>query len=137
MRQGIIVSIPKPIKNPRLVENRRVIALRNSDYKLLTHIFTSHHQTGILNFISETQSVFFKGRSIHNNIRLLMDIIEYRDLIEDDGFILFLDFYKALDSEEHPFIFAVLEHLGFGSKLRNFVRMLSYLRTLPPVLRSM
>ncbi len=114
IRQRMMVSSPKPNKDPRLTENRRPITLRNSDYKLLTYIFTSRLQTGISNLISETQSGFLRGRSVHNNIRLVMDIIEYRDLIEDDGFILFLDFYKAFNSVEHPFMFAVLEHLGFG-----------------------
>ena len=121
MRHGLIISIPKPGKDPRLIENRRPITLRNSDYKLLTYIFSTRLQTEISHLIAETQSGFLKGRSIHNNIRLVMDIIEYRNQIENDGFLLFLDFYKAFDSVEHPFIFQVLEHLGFGIKFRNLV----------------
>lgn len=108
MRHGLIISIPKPGKDPRFIENRRPITLRNSDYKLLTYIFTTRLQTGISNIIAETQSGFLKGRSIHNNIRLVMDIIKYRNQTEDDGFLFFLDFYKAFDSVEHPFIFQVL-----------------------------
>lgn len=84
MRQGIIISIPKPGKDPRFIENRRPITLRNSEYKLQTYIFTSRLQTGISNLIAEAQSGFLKGRSIHNNIRLVMDIIEYRHQIEDE-----------------------------------------------------
>lgn len=34
----------------------------------------------------------------------------------------FLDFYKAFDSVEHPIVFQVLEHLGFGIKFRNLVK---------------
>lgn len=121
MRHGVIVSIPKPGKDPRIIDNRRPITLRNSDYKLLTYIFTSRLQTGILDLIADTQSGFLKGMSIHNNIRLVMDIIEYRSQIEDDGFLLFLDFYKAFDSVEHPFILSALEHFGFGVKFRELV----------------
>lgn len=51
---------------------------------------------------------FLEGRSIHNTTTLAMDIIEYRNLIEDDGFLL-LDLYKAFDSVEHPFIFPILD----------------------------
>ena len=97
MRYGLIISIPKPGKDPRFIENRRPITLRNSDYKLLTYIFSTCLKTGISKLIAETQSGFLKGRSIHNNIRLVMDIIEYRNQIEDDGFLFFLDSYTAFD----------------------------------------
>ncbi len=58
-----------------------------------------------------------RGRSIHNNIRLVIDLLDYRHLIEDDGFILFLDFNKAFNSIEHPFILQCI--LGFGDKFQN------------------
>ncbi len=65
-----------------------------------------------------------KGRSIHNNIRLVFDLLDYRHLIEDDGFILFIDFYKAFDSIEHPFIFVFLRLFGFGEKFRKIIKSL-------------
>ena len=66
MRHGVIVSIPKPNKDPRILDNRRPITLRNTDYKLLTYIFASRLQSGLSGIISETQSGFMKGRSIHD-----------------------------------------------------------------------
>ncbi len=39
-----------------------------------------------------------KGRSIHNNIRLVLDILDYHEWIEDYGYILFWDFRKAFDT---------------------------------------
>lgn len=41
-----------------------------------------------------------RGRPIHND-RLVLDLLEYSDYIDDDGFILFLDFYKTFDMVEH------------------------------------
>ncbi len=76
----------------------------------------SRLKIGISQIISVTQSGFLKDRSIHNNIRLIFDLIEYSHLIEEDGFILFLDFYKAFDMVEHSFIFQTLEHFGSGPK---------------------
>ncbi len=84
----------------------------------------SRLKTGISQIISVTQSGFLKDRSIHSNIRLFFDLIEYSHLIEEDEFILFLDFYKAFDTLEHSFIFQTLEHFGFGPKFINIVRML-------------
>jgi len=55
-----------------------------------------------------------KGRYIGNNIILIIDLIDYRHLIPDDSFILFIDFYKAFDTVEHSFMFKVIDFFGFG-----------------------
>lgn len=52
--------------------------------------------------------------NISNNIRLVLDILDYSDLITDESFIIFLNFYKAFDTIEHQFIFHCLKKLGFG-----------------------
>ena len=100
----------------------RPITLLNNDYKILTHIFSNRLKEGLPQIISDTQSGFMKGRSIHNNIRLVLDLVEYSDYINDDGFILFLDFYKAFDMVEHPFIFKALELCGFGENFRKTIK---------------
>lgn len=53
-----------------------------------------------------------------------MDLVEYNHLIEDDGFILFLDFKKAFDSLEHVFLFKTLEYFGFGEKFISIIKMI-------------
>ena len=74
--------------------------------------------------ISTTQLGFLKERSIHNNIRLVLDLLDYNNWIDDRGFILFLDFYKAFDSVEHEFILRSLEYFGFGSEFIKVINML-------------
>lgn len=106
----------------QILDNWRPITLLNNDYKILTHIFSNRLKEGLSQIISDTQSGFMKGRSIHNNIRLVLDLIEYSDYISDDGFILFLDFYKAFDMVEHPFIFKALELCSFGENFRNIIK---------------
>lgn len=124
MKQGIITLIPKPGKNPKLIDNLRPITLLNNDYKILTHIYANRLKTGISQIISETQSGFLKGRSIHNNIRLVLDLLDYSHFIEDDGFILFLDFFKAFDTIEHTFMFRTLELFGLGDNFINMVKLI-------------
>uniref|UniRef100_A0A1A8GMK6 Reverse transcriptase domain-containing protein n=1 Tax=Nothobranchius korthausae TaxID=1143690 RepID=A0A1A8GMK6_9TELE len=63
-------------------------------------------------------------RHISNNIRLVLDILDYSDLILDDSFILFLDFYKAFDSIEHEFIFLSLKKFGLGDFFCNAIKTL-------------
>ncbi len=114
MKQGVIVLIPKPGKNPKTIDSLRPITLLNNDYKLLAHIYTSLLKEGLSQVVSDTQSGFLNGRSIHNNIRLTLDVLDYNELIEDKGCILFLDFKKAFDTLEHPFMIHTLKAFGFG-----------------------
>lgn len=53
--------------------------------------------------------IWFHERSSHNNnIRLVSDLIEYKDFLDDEHLILFLDFQKAFDTVSHKFIFDTL-----------------------------
>lgn len=95
MKQGVITLIPKPGKEKQKLDNLRPIL--NKDNKLFSGSIAARLKKGIADIISDTQSGFIKGRVIHNNIRLVRDLLDYIDLIDYDGFILFLDFYKAFD----------------------------------------
>lgn len=55
-----------------------------------------------------------KNRHISNNIRLVLDILDYSYLIDENSFILFLDFHKAFDTVEHNFLFSSLKVFGFA-----------------------
>lgn len=111
-------------KDKRQLDNLKPITLLNTDYKIFSGSIASRLKKRIADIISETQSVFIKGRVIHNNIRLVMDLLDYSDLIDDDGFILFLDFYKAFDSVEHEFILKTLHYFGFGEKFKDIIHIL-------------
>ena len=104
MKQGLITLIPKPGKDKRLLDNLRPMTLLNTDYKILSGAIAARLKDDISSIISETQSGFLKGRLIHNNIRLVLDLLDYSQWVQERGFILFLDFYKAFDSVEHSFI---------------------------------
>lgn len=121
MKQGVITLIPKPGKDGKLLDNYHPISLLNNDYKILTYIYTNRLKRGLDQIISETQTGFVSNRSIHNNVRLVQDLLEYSHLIEDKGFILFLDFYKVFEMLEHQFLFKVLRMYGFGPKFCNII----------------
>ena len=76
----------------------------NNEGKLLASIFAERLKKGLDQIIDDTQSGFMKGRHICNNIRLVLDLIDYNEHIMEDSFILFVDFYKAFDTEHYfPF----------------------------------
>ena len=49
------------------------------------------------------QSGFLKGRNIGNNVRLLLDLIDYADWNKISGAMVLLDIEKAFDSVRHDF----------------------------------
>lgn len=97
-----------------LIDNWRPICLLNNDYKILALLLAKSIKEVLDAIIDETQSGFLRNRHISNNVRLVLDILDYSDLITEDSFILFLDFYKAFDTVQHQFLFHSLERLGFG-----------------------
>jgi len=48
----------------------------------------------------------------------VIDILDHSELITDNSFILFLDFYEAFDSIEHKFMFKALDIFGFGNMFK-------------------
>jgi len=41
MKQGVITLIPKPDKDPKILDNFRPITLLNTDYKIVTLIYAN------------------------------------------------------------------------------------------------
>ena len=60
--------------------------------------------------INNDQSGFMKGRFIGVNIRVIDGIIRYAAQHNVPGLLLFIDFEKAFDSLEWPFIYLALVH---------------------------
>ncbi len=97
---------------------------RNNDAKLLSLVSTQRLKPCLQTLIDDCQSGFMTGRHISNNVRLILDLIDYHELIEDNSFILFIDFYKAFDTIEHSFLFKTLEFFGFGSYFKSAIQTL-------------
>ena len=115
MKQGLVTLIPKPNKDTLIIDNWRGITLLNNDYKILAFLLAKRLKQGMNNIIHESQSGFMPGRHISNNIRLVLDLVNYRYLLSGDPIILFLDFPKAFDTISHEFIFDTLFFLNFGN----------------------
>ena len=98
LTQGLITLIPKPKKDHLLIDNWRPISLLNTDYKVFASVLAKRLKNVLDPIIDETQSGFMRKRHISNNIRLVLDLIDYSSLCSDDSLIFFLDFYKAFDT---------------------------------------
>jgi len=121
-RNGIITLIPKKDKNPLEIKNYRPISLLTVDYKILAKTLANRLKLCLNNLIDSDQSGFLKGRNIGNNIRLLIDIIQFSESNDVPGAIVLLDIEKAFDCVNHNFLFEVLKRFNFGNKFIDWVR---------------
>ncbi|KAJ8018592.1 hypothetical protein HOLleu_43331 [Holothuria leucospilota] len=120
---AIISLIPKngDILSPC---NWRPISLLNGDYKILAKVLQTRLSTAMANIVNEFQACAIPGRTIHSNMILLRDIIDFTELSNGSCCLLSIDQEKAFDKVDWPFLFKVLQKLGFGD---NFVRWISIL----------
>ena len=107
-----------------LLKNYRPISLATADYKLLAFVLASRIQKVINKIISSTQAGYIKKRFIGNNIRLIEDLIDYADKLDNEASIIFLDFKKAFDSIEWSFIFETLKRFNFGNSFIQWIHTL-------------
>ena len=64
--------------------------------------------------LSNDQGAYIQGRCMETNIRLMSDIMDYFDMMDDSGFLLMLDFKKEFDSLEWNFLLRSLQYFNFG-----------------------
>lgn len=121
-RRGVINLIPKKDKNPIYLKNWRPISLLNTDYKLLAKCIALRVKRVLPNVINGDQTGFLKGRFIGENIRLALDIIDYLNSNNLPGLMFMIDFEKAFDKLEWPFIIKALKYFNFGSDIVKWVQ---------------
>lgn len=77
------------------LDNWRPISLLCNDYKLIAIVYANRLKQILGKLVEECQSAFVKGRYIHDNVRLILDMIDYQPLIQSESLILLIDFLKA------------------------------------------
>ena len=123
-RRGVIKLIPKKDAELYFIKNWRPITLLNTDYKIAAKSIANRIKLVLPNLINYDQTGFLKGRFIGENIRLIDSIIQYATEKNIPGLLLFIDFEKAFNSLEWPFIHDTLRSYGFGASLIKWVKTL-------------
>jgi len=116
-KRGIISLIPKDENNLTTLCSWLPITLLNVDYKILAKVIAKRIEL-VLPKLIFIPTGFIKGRYIGQNASLQEDILEYTDIKNILGILLFIDFEKAFDTIEWPFIQNVLERFNFGQVIR-------------------
>ncbi len=114
MRLMKLIYKRKGSKN--MLNNFRPITMLNTDMKILAKILPT--------IITTNQAYGVKGRDIADITRGIRDIISVLNERQENGYFINLDFEKTLDRVEHSFLFAVLEHFGFGKNVKEWIKIL-------------
>jgi len=94
------------------------------DLKILSKILAVCVE-GLLSFlINEDQFGFVKGRDSYNNMRRLLNTIQFFQQKSLSGLVLSLDAEKTFDRVELSYLFYVLRRFGLGEKFTNWVKLL-------------
>ena len=111
--------IRKDHKHPRKNTGWRPLSLLNCDYKIAAKSIANRIQATLPKLINNDHTGFIKGRFIGENIRLIDSIINYTANENIPGLILLLDFEKAFDTLEWPFIEKPYNTMALASRSKN------------------
>ena len=103
------------------LSNWRPITLLNVDCKIATKAIAKRLETSLPKLINHDQTGFIKGRYIGENIRFIIDAMEYTKAHNIPGILVSLDFRKAFDSLEWPFIMRTLDAFNFGTSIKKWI----------------
>ena len=96
-RQGVICLIPKQGKDLTRLESWRPLSILNTDYKIITKVLAKRLKIALSEIIDPDQIGYMQNRFCGENIRLIVDIIDYCTAQENPCLILLADFEKAFD----------------------------------------
>lgn len=110
---GHIVLLPKKTGDPSDPASWRPITLLNCDYKIFTMAFARRIHGVLPGIVHPSQTCTVPGRSMHDTLSGLRDILHFASLGPRNGSVLSLDQQKAFDRVEHSYLQAVLRIYGF------------------------
>ena len=102
----------------------RPVTLLNTDYKILAKSLANRLHKIIAKLINTDQVGYIKQRYIGENIRLMFDIMSYTTENELDAILAQIDFEKAFDSIEWPFLYKTLKAYNFGDYYISWIKLL-------------
>lgn len=124
LREANISLILKKGKNPDDCASYRPISLLNVDQKILSKVLALRLEKLLPTLINEDQTGFIKGRNSYNNMRRLLNTIQYFQHYSKSGVVISLDAEKAFDRIEWSYLFHTLNTFGLGTTFINWVKLL-------------
>ena len=123
-RRGVITLLPKSGQDLLLLKNWRPIILLPTEYKILAKAIANRVKKALECVLHNNQTGFRAGKSISQNIRRVIDTIEYGQRQKIQGMLILIDFEKAFDRVDYNSLQEVLKWLNFGTVIRQWVNIL-------------
>lgn len=124
MKKSITILIPKRGKDCRNLSNMRPISLLNTFYKIITKHLAIKLSCVVKSIINEDQTGFIKGRFIGENIRLILDIIDFSNNQDLTPLLLACDVKQAYDCVDWHYLKTVVSAFGFGRSFKRWIDIL-------------
>ena len=106
------------------IANWRLVALLNNDYKILARLLANRLKECIGSVVNEDQTYCVPGRSIHDNVGLIRDIIDYANENGVPLAVVNLDQQKAFDNVDRGYLFDTMRAMGFGDRFLDYIKIL-------------
>uniref|UniRef100_H9GRD5 Reverse transcriptase domain-containing protein n=1 Tax=Anolis carolinensis TaxID=28377 RepID=H9GRD5_ANOCA len=119
-KEATITMIPKEGVDLSEVRNYRPISLLNTDYKIFTKILANRLKEFLEGWIGEDQTGFLPSRSIKDNVRTIIDALEfYEQHNQREVGFLSVDAEKAFDNLNWTFFKLLFQELDLGAQIQN------------------
>ena len=113
INKGNIKFIPK-VGDSKDICNWRPITLLNVSYKIDAKVLALKIRHMLPSIVRPKQTGFLKSRYILDNIIAIWEGMEWASKSKQSAIFLKIDFAKAYDRIEWPFILAMVRAIGFG-----------------------
>uniref|UniRef100_A0A3Q3H395 Reverse transcriptase domain-containing protein n=2 Tax=Kryptolebias marmoratus TaxID=37003 RepID=A0A3Q3H395_KRYMA len=121
-RHASISLLLKEGKSPLDCSSFRPISLLNVDYKIVAKVLARRLENILPKIINPDQAGFIKMRYGTDNIRRVLNVVQYLNTHKKPAVIVSLDAEKAFDRVEWQFLFQVLHKFGLGPNFINLVK---------------
>lgn len=118
-----IVMVPM-IESPTVISDYRPISVLSLIPKLISKVLSNRLRFLLPDLISTNQTAFVHGRQISENFVSTREILHHVSQTDNPAIFAKIDFKKAFDSVEWPFLVSIMQARGFP------VRWISWMQVL-------